>query len=225
MLDDDCLPDEPDFIQKHVDRLTVPVSTTAWRSTVGGVTPRGVPYYHVSKDIDIVLNHGLWSNVPDYDAVTQLMSARIKIEPVMVNQVIPRDKYFPMCGMNVAFKREIAPLMYMMLMGKDYEYDRFDDIWCGLFMKKICDHLNLGVYLGGPIIRHDRASNVWNNLRKESSGIEVNETLWSVIDGVKLESRTPKDCYIELAYKLPLGTDYFKKLKEAMVKWAGLVNE
>jgi hypothetical protein len=47
-----------------------------------------------------------------------------------------------MCGMNIGWKRELTSAMYFMLMGKDkneknWGFDRFDDIWAGIFVKKI----------------------------------------------------------------------------------------
>ncbi len=127
-----------------------------------------------------------------------------------------------MCGMNVAFRPLVAPLMYFLLMGKDWPYDRFDDIWCGLFMKKVCDHLGYLVNSGYPTVRHSRASDVWVNLEKERPGMLVNETLWEAVDAVTLSKSDPIDCYLELAEQLPMTGDYWDKLKEAMQIWAEL---
>jgi len=118
-----------------------------------------------------------------------------------------------------------VPAMYFLLMGKDWPFDRFGDIWAGLFVKKICDHLGYGVKSGEPLVEHQRASNVWVNLRKELPGYEVNETLWQIIDSIVLTKETVKECYKELAKKLPLNGDYWDKLKRAMVIWSELFIE
>ena len=107
--------------------------------------------------------------------------------------------------------------------GKSWGFDRYDDIWAGLFSKKVMDHLNLGVISGSPFINHKKASITKHNHIKELNGMKVNEYLWKAVAEVKLTKSSPKACYIELAQniKFPKGA-YFKKLKEAMIIWANL---
>ena len=45
------------------------------------------------------------------------------------------------------------------------------DMWAGWCVKKICDHLGLGVKTGLPYVFHSKASNPFVNLRKEYKGI------------------------------------------------------
>ena len=127
-----------------------------------------------------------------------------------------------MCGMNLAFKAELAPIMYFLLMGKDWPYDRFGDIWCGVLAKKICDHLGYAVRSGQPLVDHQRASNVWENLRKEVAAYQINETIWKDVDSVVLTGTSFGDCYRELANNLTLPGDYWSKLRTAMQIWADL---
>ncbi len=127
-----------------------------------------------------------------------------------------------MCGMNLAFKPEIIPAPYFLLMGHGYEFDRFGDIWSGIILKKICDHLGYAITSGEPVVHHRRASNVWANLRKEDPGLEVNEEFWRVIDKVCLSGKTFVECYQEIARSLPLEGEYWSKLQEAMLAWTQL---
>ena len=221
-LDDDCYPVEPGFVSKHWEMLCTSASSSAWVSTGRGVTPRGMPYFRTSRSKECVLNHGLWQNIPDYDAVTQLVNSRLnsKFEPL--DQVIPQGAFFPMCGMNIAFKKKAIPAMYFLLMGRDWPFDRFGDIWCGVIVKRICDHLGYGVSSGRPIIDHRRASNVWANLRKEVAGYEVNEMFWQMVDSLVLTNGTFEGCYLELAEKLAIPGEYWQRLRTAMKIWASL---
>ena len=44
-----------------------------------------------------------------------------------------------MCGMNLAFNRElIGPAMYFGLMGEGYPIGRYDDMWAGWCVKVAC---------------------------------------------------------------------------------------
>jgi len=125
--------------------------------------------------------------------------------------------------MNLAFRREILPLMFFPLMGLNQPYDRFDDIWAGILSKKVMDHLNYRVWSGEPYVDHTRASNKFNNLVKEATGIKENEVLWRAVASVKLTGDTVKGCYIELAEKLEhFNKEYYKELKESMKIWANL---
>lgn len=224
-LDDDCYPAGPGFLARHYQNLAQTAAEPAWVSTGRGTAPRGMPYQAAERRAECVLSHGLWRQVPDFDAVTQLANARFGQPFEPVEQVIPKGKFFPLCGMNVAFKPQLAPAMYFLLMGRDWPYDRFGDIWCGLFAKKICDHLGLAVRSGEPAVEHQRASNVWANLRKELPGYEINETLWQAVDALVLTESTVRGCYQELAENLPAPGEYWEKLKTAMHIWAGLFPE
>jgi reversibly glycosylated polypeptide / UDP-arabinopyranose mutase len=224
-LDDDCYPNGGEFLQQHYKKLSSLADHRAWVSTGQGALPRGMPYYHQNRQLQSVINHGLWVGVPDFDAVTQLGGARFDPRFESIEQVIPRGMFFPMCGMNLAFKPSIAPAMYFLLMGRDWPFDRFGDIWCGIFAKKMCDHLGLGVCSGEPMVEHKRASNVWQNLRKEAPGYEVNETLWRAVDSIVLTKSTVRDCYKELAEQLPFVGEYWDRLRRAMGIWADLYAE
>lgn len=51
---------------------------------------------------------------------------------------IPKGTIFPMCGMNLAFNRElIGPAMYFGLMGDGQPIGRYDDMWAGWCTKVI----------------------------------------------------------------------------------------
>ena len=49
-----------------------------------------------------------------------------------VHSVLLQGTLFPMCGMNLAFNRElIGPAMYFGLMGDGQPLGRYDDMWAG----------------------------------------------------------------------------------------------
>lgn len=230
-IDDDCYPVENNFIEKHISNLNFKLPRN-WINTYPNTNylyTRGIPYKNRNK-ISVVISHGLWSGSIDLDAKTEIklknkMSGKAYLD---LRQIIPFNYYYPMCSMNLAFKKEITPLMFFPMMGQNpegerWKYNRFDDIWAGIFSKKIMDHLNLGVINGSPFIEHRRASNVSENLYKEKEGMKINEILWKLVNEVKLSKSSPKDCYIELANKINFPKEeYFDKLRKAMIIWANL---
>lgn len=234
-LDDDCYPlqDPPYLINSYIKQFENSASTCFFNTLSGRITnqdkeiyPRGFPY--AGRNSKVALCHGLWSNVLDFDGITQLQMPdfRAKISEAR-SQTIPKDVFFTMCGMNVAVRREAIPAFYFLLMGKDkagnrWGIDRFGDIWCGIFIKKIIDHLNMAVLSGQPTIHHDRASDAQKNFELESAGLPINEWLYKEVQKIELGGDNFKDCYRELAFKLPAKNEYFEKLKSAMTIWSEL---
>jgi reversibly glycosylated polypeptide / UDP-arabinopyranose mutase len=229
-LDDDCYPVGTDFIQKHVENLTSS-APSRWFTTFPHpdyMYTRGFPY-STRNAYKAVMSHGLWSNKMDMDAKTQQKIGDVNIAPYPpLRHFIAPSLYFPMSSMNLAFARSVVPLMYFPLMGKNpkgdlWGYDRFDDIWAGIFAKKIIDHLGMSVVSGTPFVEHKKASDVATNLIKEQSGLAMNEILWKSVDAVVLTKKTPAECYYELAktIKFPEG-EYFSHLRTAMITWANL---
>lgn len=176
-LDDDVYP-IGDPIQDHINALNMQVSPN-WISTAQDWRVRGIPVF--GEKWPVMLSHGVWAGVPDFDAPTQLLNPNV--QDVAFNRTnIPYGVLFPMCIMNVAFRRELLPWMYQSPMGQRLaEFglptgDRFADIWSGVVAKLACDLNQWGVVTGYSTIYHSRASNVFTNLRKESVFLEQNET-------------------------------------------------
>lgn len=227
-IDDDCYPSPngngagSGFLEGHARNLQGK-ATLGWERTADFHT-RGFPY-GIRDSAPVVVSHGLWLGIPDLDAPTQLVTPNVRVEGSPGVKVISRGTYFPMSGMNLAFSPVVAPALYFLLMGRDWPYDRFDDIWAGVLVKKICDHLGFAMCSGEPTVEHRRASNVFKNLQKEAAGIEANEYFWQAVDSIQLEGESVRDCYRELAQKLPLEGEYWDKLREAMLLWADLFQE
>lgn len=230
-IDDDCYPTESGFVEKHLDNLNFKLSTD-WATTYPNpkwMYTRGIPYL-VRNRLPTAISHGLWSGAIDLDAKTEIKLPRLLfLKPYpAIRQIIPRGYFFPMCSMNLAFKRKITPVMFFPMMGqkpdgRPWPYDRYDDIWAGLFSKKIMDHLGLGIVNGSPFIDHKKESKPKKNYQKELAGMKMNEILWKRVSEVKLTKTTPKTCYLELASKIKFPQNsYFQELKKAMVIWANL---
>jgi len=224
-LDNDCYPERDNYwINGHLLNLSL-TTTLGWVSSIpNSNTPtRGFPYLIRDKS-PIMLSHGIWSNVPDFDGIDMLKNPDLRFDRCIDSKVIPKNNYYPMCGMNLAWKREITPLMYFGIFGSEYGLDQYDDIWAGIFSKKILDHLNYGVVSGYPSVEHCKQSNAFINLQKQAYGLLLNEELWKMIDEVKLLADNPIDCYKELLDKIHIvtktdKTDYLLKYIKATKIW------
>lgn len=241
-LDDDCYPEKylkGQYLQQVENRFKGFQPQVSWWNTLGstGMYPRGFPYEIREISRPVAIHHGLWSGVPDLDGVTALDFPDYQVPANLLSSVktVPQG-FFPMCGMNLAFRKAMTPAMYFMLQGQDahgnYEpFDRFDDIWAGLFAKRICDHLGYAVTSGAPSIRHTKESDPIERVRKEAPGIRAHEKLWQVVDlALDSECTTVGECYEEMALILreeaprilPEWEDYWLKLSDAMLTWTEL---
>lgn len=229
-LDDDCYPSDKHFVKQHLDNLSSR-APEAWFPTFPHpeyMYARGYPY-DVRNKHRVVVSHGLWSNKMDMDAKTQLRIGDVNISAYPpTRQYVPFGYFFPMSSMNLAFTREALPLMYFPLMGKDpqgkpWGYDRYDDIWAGVFAKKILDHLGLAVVNGSPFVEHKKASDPSVNLQKEQAGMKENEDMWKRTAAIRLTGDTVTACYEEIAeVVVSWNTPYFTALGSAMRAWIRL---
>lgn len=171
-LDDDVTP-IGDPIQDHIDQLNrrVPIS---WLSTASDYM-RGFPY-GVRTEALVMLSHGVWEGVYDWDAPSQLLKGDKRVE--FYKGVVPKGIYFPCCGMNLAFRRAALPYIYFAPVGNFKGAERFDDIFMGIMMVKEFARLNYGIVSGYAKVYHQRASNPFMSLEKEAVGIRHNEEFW-----------------------------------------------
>ncbi|RDX84673.1 Alpha-1,4-glucan-protein synthase [UDP-forming] 2 [Mucuna pruriens] len=234
-IDDDCfVANDPsgkpiNALEQHIRSLLCP-STPYFFNTLydpfreGADYVRGYPF-SLREGVPTAISHGLWLNIPDYDAPTQLVKPLERntryVDAVLT---IPKGTLFPMCGMNLAFDRDlIGAAMYFGLMGDGQPIGRYDDMWAGWCCKVICDHLGLGIKTGLPYIYHSKASNPFVNLRKEYKGIFWQEDIIPFFQNVVLpkECTSVQKCYIELSKqvkeKLSKIDPYFDKLADAML--------
>ncbi len=178
VVDDDCFPERSEyfnlreFIALHVACLNA--DTGDLFLTVTTPSSRGTPYFNNSIPTKrVAASMGFWTNVGDYDACAQLV--RGAENPMDFHREMVRGQYFPMSGMNLAFRSEWMPWCQFI------DVPRFDDIWMGWLFEKEAYRRGYCFNLAGPSVRHSRQSNVWQNLRDEAVHLEQNETLWSDI--------------------------------------------
>ena len=216
-IDDDTLPhDDEDYFGRHMENLAFEgeiesVSSDAnWVNVLyqnadeHGLYPRGYPYSAMGESVEtgtaeveageVVASQGLWTNVPDLDAVRILMDGdlegqaqtRTTADDFGDDFVAGRGNYLTVCSMNLAFRREVIPAFYQLPMDdNEWEVGRFDDIWSGVFLKRACDVLGKRIYNGRPLCEHNKAArSTFDDLHNEVAGLELNEHLWELIDSV-----------------------------------------
>jgi hypothetical protein len=240
-LDDDCFHvSGHDLIRGHLNNLLnddgfIVCSNSKWYNTIENlvldrnllVFPRGHPYAPENRvgnyswkdgNKKCVLNMGLWVGHPDLDALTILynggLDGRCSIKSVGLRRdkiIVDRGTYFAICSMNTSFQRRIIPAFYQLYM-KVMGIDRFDDIWSGLFIKKIADHLGDSICLGKPLVYHDkRARSTFKDLKAELEGMIINETLWKIVDSLELNGKDYFECYLELANEIDRNIEKFSE--------------
>lgn len=182
-LDDDTLPNfwDIDMLDEYekVFKTGVPVSDYF---NVGALTSYGKPLrgfpFADRQPGDVAVQYGGWHGVLDYDAPTQLAGVRGYESFSSIVLPIPRGTPVTGCIMNCAWKTKYAPIMWQLPL-VDGKYNRFGDIWSGLFQKRTLDLFGGAMVVNGKAaVRHERASDAISNLERETPGVRINETLW-----------------------------------------------
>jgi hypothetical protein len=171
-LDDDCHPCQHPTLeihaQEHIDALQ-PQPVEMFEA-VTDPPSRGTPYFSRTVGMPVAASMGFWTEHGDHCAVRQLATSNA---PMTFRPQAIHGRYFPLCGMNYAFRRDQHPFFYML-----EGVGRFDDIWGGWIWQKHAYARGLCFNLLGPLVTHSRQSNVWANLTDEAQRLERSETLW-----------------------------------------------
>ncbi|MBA0797108.1 hypothetical protein Gohar_007831, partial [Gossypium harknessii] len=200
-VDDDCLPARDpkgflvDAVAQHISNLTNPATPFFFNTLYdpyaeGADFVRGYPF-SLRGGVKCALSCGLWLNLADHDAPTQALKARQRnsryVDAVMT---VPARSLIPISGINIAFEREavgpaLVPALRLAGEGK-CRWETMEDIWSGLCVKIVCDHLGLGVKTGLPYIwRTDRGDPI-ASLKKEWEGVKLMEEVIPFFQSVRL---------------------------------------
>lgn len=181
ILDDDCFPESgqslEEFIAAHEQALE-PQPVEMFEA-VTDPPSRGTPYFNRTVKMLVAASMGFWTNIGDYDAPGQLVHGATK--PMLFKRKAMFGRYFPLCGMNLAFRVSEWPWCQFI------DVPRFDDIWQGFLWQRHAFAEGKCFNLNGPLVRHSRQSNVWKNLKDESLNLERNETFWQEVHNFKSE--------------------------------------
>ncbi|GAA0657422.1 alpha-1 4-glucan-protein synthase [Salarchaeum japonicum] len=254
-IDDDTRPhDDVDFFGTHMTNLHYEGEVRSMRSDEQWVNvlhegdndlyPRGYPYAAMDESVtaetehvdSVVASQGLWTNVPDLDAVRILMDGdlrgqaqtRTAREDFETDFVAASGQYLTVCSMNLAFRREVVPAFYQLPMDdNDWEVGRFDDIWSGVFLKRACDVLDTQIYNGDPLCEHNKAPrSTFDDLQNEVAGLELNEHVWKVADRVGGDADSYAGVFRAIADELATGDwsdwnngGFLNECGEAMRAW------
>lgn len=208
------------------------------------IYPRGYPYSKRWKQTEIkkyksknriVLNLGLWDGEPDVDAVTRLHKP-VKVQSDSSKKImLSKGTNSPINTQNTAIHRDAMPAYYYIPMGVTIhgnKIDRYGDIWSGLFVKKVIDHMGDTVAVGGPTVIHNRnPHNLLKDLKEELSGMILTEKLVSILESIRLSSSNYLDSYRELSDKLQEAVkndneideetkNYFYHIVKGMKTWS-----
>ena len=255
-IDDDTRPHpDQDFFGEHLRNLAFQGeiervgSDEQWINVLyqnadeHGLYPRGYPYGAMDEAVetdtvvvdDVVASQGLWTNVPDLDAVRILMDGdlegqaetRLDAADYDGNFVAARGQYLTVCSMNLAFRREVVPAFYQLPMDDNpWNVGRFDDIWSGVLLKRACDHLDKDIVNGHPLCEHNKAPrSSFGDLANEAPGLELNEHLWKIVDNADVSGATFGAVYADLARALLTAeapyenADFLRHVGESMQDW------
>jgi hypothetical protein len=199
---------------------------------------RGFPYcqrpgdMHFSgwkENVSSVLNMGLWQGIPDLNAIDYLMyDAESDAGFRQTDDFhLAVGEYAPICSMNVAFKPEIIPAFYQL-----WDNNRYNDIFSGVFLKRIADHLGKFISVGNPLCYHDKVPrDLFKDAAAELPSIKLNESLVRALSELELQGNRWLECYRELAtglnakYRESEFSDTVWRMASKMLLWCDVVEK
>lgn len=242
-VDDDCLPARDnngvliDAVAQHITNLATPATPFFFNTLYdpyrkGADFVRGYPF-SLRTGVTCALSCGLWLNLADYDAPTQALKPGHRnsryVDAVLT---IPTRAMMPVSGINIGFDREsvgpaLLPVLRLAGEGK-VRWETVEDIWCGMCVKVVCDHMGLGVKTGLPYVWRKERGDAVESLKKEWEGVKLMEEVVPFFQSVSLsrEAVSAEDCVVEMAavVKERLGPldPVFARAADAMVDWINL---
>ncbi|XP_031118626.1 probable UDP-arabinopyranose mutase 5 isoform X2 [Ipomoea triloba] len=244
-IDDDCIPAKDhegnivDAIAQHISNLTTPATPFFFNTLYdpfrkGADFVRGYPF-SLRSGVSCALSCGLWLNMADYDAPTQALKPKQRnsryVDAVLT---VPARALMPVSGINIAFNRElVGPALspaFRLAKEGHVRWETVEDIWSGMCVKVVCDHLGLGVKSGLPYVWRKERGNAIESLKKEWEGVKLMEEVVPFFQSLRLspQATTVEDCVTEIAaaVKEQLGKSapVFSRAADAMVEWVNLWN-
>lgn len=181
VIDSDCII-PPDFIAKHEEALmrkgdlwSNPIQGTGWYS-------RGFPV--IFKDLDSWANMGLWENELDINGADRC--ARLPELPpkTPLQRPLTFAPYFPLSGMNVAFRREAIPFMMFLpnFVYNGFELRRHDDIWGGYIFQKFAHFKGKVMSYGEPYVFHQTVVDPEEDAQEEFGMMHLEPNFYAAVD-------------------------------------------
>jgi hypothetical protein len=254
-LDFDCHL-RPGWLETHLSALTdvldAPALEGPWINTMGisGIYARGYPYEFRHPDASPVsatkrsgsvkLHMGLWDGVVDMNGIDKLAAAPPDAPAVPRDGVVIASGAMPLCGMNLAFRREVTPAFFFLpdvripgTAGTEWIMSRHDDIWGGYVLERLMAINGDLVSFGEPVIGHTRQSPLDRVVTVEHWMHLLSPVFLRLVDTAcaDLAPASYADLYAEFAARYcralagepSLPAHYFHVLGElgqAMVRWS-----
>lgn len=200
VIDSDCIIPK-DFVNFHIFALEA--SGEGWTNPIhgSGWYSRGFPY--AQRDLEKWAHMGLWDKSLDLYGSDRLKN---KEEPTSIpfpRANVQPAQFFPLSGMNVAFRREAIPYMLFLpnvLIEDRYCIMRHDDIWGGYIFQKIAQMKNKALSFGLPCVTHDTVVVAAEDAKAEEVMIKYEEKFYAFIDEVFFASPS-SDMFSRLAHE------------------------
>jgi hypothetical protein len=232
-IDDDNLPMDDRYFEQFLSVLAVPFSGLQVTAPTGWVDPgdfldppvrhRGFPHelwhdrppvslgYQVGRRVGVAA--GLWLGDPDTDAVSRMATRPrcLGASPACLAGFVADNNCFaPFNSQNVAFVRELLPLMVM-----HSGVGRYDDIWASFIAQRVMREFEMVVHYGQPLVWQDRNDHdPVSDLAAELFGLRNTMEFTRYLNSIQL----PRTSIVEAA------TELYRSLRPTKWSSAGIVD-
>lgn len=226
-IDDDNFVTDDDYLGYHAivgttAKLPAVTTPTGWFNSAGLLESEpSKPLYHRGFPIDqrgvddtpsyaeaegrVVVNAGLWLEVPDVDAMSHL-DCPVRVtgfrDGAPQRLLVALGTHTVFNSQNTSMHRDLLPVIYLPVMNEragELVVGRFDDIWTSLFVKAIADHLGDYVCFGRPLSRQDRNDHdLLHDMLIEIPAIRITSKLIRSLEAIRFTAGDYAGCFDEL---------------------------
>lgn len=234
-IDDDNFVSTQNYLNAHrvgeTYEIDVMRSNTGWINICASLRERyGRVFYHrgfplekrtEEESIEVrrakvrpVVNAGFWLGDPDVGGMDRLWYLTKPLEVSQYNRpegfAVDKGTWTPFNSQNTALLREVVPAYFLSPF-----LVRYDDIWASYIVKRIVDHLGDSITFGMPLVKQERnPHDHWRDLSKELYEHALVLRFTQMLDSISLTGKTYRECFAELAEKLPAAFAARNDLKQ-----------
>lgn len=206
-IDDDCIPAKDDkgyqvdAVAQHLLNLQTPATPLFFNTLYdpfrkGADFVRGYPF-SMREGVTCALSCGLWLNLADLDAPTQaLKSEQRNSRYVDAVLTVPFKAMMPLSGINIGFSRDLLgpalfPGLKLAVEGK-FRWETMEDVFCGMCVKVICDHLKIGVKTGPISLPQQITTKIISEEERDRSNASQSAQIFCFIPPCQHRDAAPK---------------------------------
>jgi len=137
----------------------------------------------------VILNCGLWTNIPDIDAmdkITETSTSKGFKNKLLKRVSLEMGAFAPLSIMNLSFLSEAVPAFYQVPMkynfGNGETIDRFGDVFSSYIIEHLVGIKRDVISIGEPLVKHMKEGNLLQEIKNEMWGHIISPIFYDMVN-------------------------------------------